>query len=364
MVNLVIDTNTWIYMANGYNQETEKYDDGYHFKLVGDLINLIEKGQIRIIVNQVIIDEWNRNKEKTENLIKKHLGTIEGVHGTIKGIKKKISKESGLKADEVFEEYKKEVEKEIEKNRTHILEVEDLIFNKSINIPIKNEIKITAADLALQKKAPFHNKNNSVGDAVILLSAVDYFQEAEYDWIDNTIFVSNNSDDYCEKKGSKNIHPDLVPYFRQASIQFEINIAKALNLSQNIVKEIYEFFDYVESINPCLADCKGMEYGMAKVFYHEEVVVPIEGKEIEYYNPNQLQFDFPNIKKATPEDYIRIQNTNTVTFKKGSCDFCGALHLRCDCGMDFYSYGSEMKIQCTCGKFIEANEDEIKVYDE
>ena len=57
MYNLCLDTCTWIYLANG----TEPV------KFLDFIANEVEKNNIKIILPEIIIDEWNRNKDDTVN---------------------------------------------------------------------------------------------------------------------------------------------------------------------------------------------------------------------------------------------------------------------------------------------------------
>lgn len=34
MVNLILDTNTWIYLANGFNPQTNRNEEKLHFELI------------------------------------------------------------------------------------------------------------------------------------------------------------------------------------------------------------------------------------------------------------------------------------------------------------------------------------------
>ena len=80
MIKILFDTNIWIYLANGYNflvKETEKskqynahQNDNPHFKFFEQLKSKVINNEIEIIINQIIIDEWNRNKNTLKMNIK------------------------------------------------------------------------------------------------------------------------------------------------------------------------------------------------------------------------------------------------------------------------------------------------------
>ena len=352
MVNVILDTQTWIYIANGYNQKTKKFEDEIHFKLLDNLIKLINEQKISLYTNKIIKDEWIRNKKASEESNNMLLSKVKNYEDTANNIKKGLSEKGIDKLNEVLTEYAQNTAFQIEKNKKHVKLVEDLLFNKCIYIPISRSAKMKAVNLALKKKAPFHNKNNSVADAIILLSTVEYLKNIEFDWISNSIFVSNNSDDYCERKGSDIIHPDLKPFFQKASMRFESNLAKALNLSQDIAKEITSYFTYIDQDwQSCSASCKGTELGLGVFLLNEEVVPFDEAREIIYYDHNQLQINFGPEWNLSKEIIDELNAVNSNKLRAGSCDFCGAFHIECSCEELFYTYSpDDFEHTCQCGR--------------
>jgi len=243
MVHLILDTNIWIYLA-----------EGQHPFVLSGIIEKVDQNDIILLVNDEIIKEWDRNKEKCKFRIEKEL---------LKQID--LAKELHTCLD--FNEAKayKELLSKIDKNKADFLStidkrfnvVDDLIRNKSKKVPIKEEHKLTVIDWALNQSAPFHRKRNSVADALILISSIDYIKEngintVNYNRIDvsDSIFVSYNSDDFS--KGVKGIdkdiiHPDLKPVLDSVGMTYERHFGKVLNLSASLRKEIDEYMDYVES---------------------------------------------------------------------------------------------------------------------
>ena len=360
MVNIILDTQTWIYLANGYNQASLKHEDIQHLNLYSILEDLRARKKINILVNEVIVEEWHRNIESTKTLVEKNKRTLSGVQSTFFSVKNYLSESGKLDADKVFNEYKISLLKEIDKNFQHIKNVENLILKNSIKIPVSNEIRIETSKLAQQKKAPFHNKNNSVGDALILFSTIDYLKKFNQDFngvYSSSIFISNNSDDYCDKKGSTSIHADLKPYFEEANLQFETNIGRALNLSQEIIKDIDEFNEMIR-FSGCLADCVADESYLKAVDYNRNIKIPINNTIIEHYNPNQMTFDFGKQYILTRSQFESINADKFAYISFGNCEFCNALHVRCNCGCEHYTLEEENYIiGCHCGCVIEKHND-------
>ncbi|WP_298156180.1 PIN domain-containing protein [Flavobacterium sp.] len=367
-INLILDTQTWIYLANGFNQSSSKYEDGQHFKLYQKIEDFRKKKQIKLIVNEVVVEEWNRNKKSTLHLIEKHTKTMEGNANAVKNMKQYLSEDGKSQLDETFLEYKNGISQEIEKNKIHIAKIEKLMFKDSLHIPVSDQIRIDVTMLAQKKKAPFHNKNNSVNDALILFSIIDYLKNCNADEIGTgSIFISNNSDDYCEKIGSKIIHPDLSPYFLDADLEFETNIGKALDLSPEIIEEIDNYRSFIGRYSDCLSPSCPDEDQMNAVEYAIEEKIRIAGKDVVEFNPYQLQLKLgkDNALTRAKVDLINWGSFAHISF--GNCEHCNALHLRCECGSEHLIGDSESFIVfCYCGAAIEKKNDilEFTEFDE
>jgi len=243
MIHLILDTNIWIYFA-----------EGQHPFVLNGIINKVNNKEIILLVNDEIIKEWDRNKENSLDRIKKELQKqIDYAKELKSALNDKDGKEYGKligKISSSTPEYKKAI---TERYNT----VDDLIKNKSVNVPITKEHKLKVIDLALKQKAPFHRNKNSVADALILLSSIDYIKEnginnVNYNRIDvsDSIFISYNSDDFSKdiKGDSKNeIHPDLKPLLDSVGMTYERNFGRILNLSTELMTIIDDYMDYVES---------------------------------------------------------------------------------------------------------------------
>lgn len=367
MINLILDTQTWIYLANGYNQISSKYEDEQHIRLYRILKDLILSKKINILTNEVIIDEWHRNKKAIKLLVEKNWTRLEEYEKIINIIKKTLSDDGKANADLMLKEYRSIVLSEISNNEQHIKNVEQLLLIHSINIPISNDVRIVTTKIGQRKGAPFHNKNNSVGDALILLSIVEYLKNGVKKNISNTvksIFISNNSDDFCERKGSLNIHPDLLFYFEEVSLKFETNIGRALDLSQEIINKIDEFNLMADRFSYCLANCKDSESSKNAVNYNYEKKIKKDGVEIENFNPHQLSFDLGKKNILTEEKFNLINANKYAYLKFGHCSFCNTQHLRCSCGNEhIISNFDKYIIHCLCGFILKKHKEVYAVYD-
>lgn len=237
MIYLILDTNNWIYLANGLDPINNKHHDSLHFELLKSLRELKEKKQVTIIVNDIVINEWGRNKEHCRNKIKK----LEQKLHNKDGIFNDIIKYSKDDTKQLQDNFAKGIEEEIRKNEEHIQNVEDFLTNDCIKVDISQEVKLQIYELSIDKKAPFHNNKNNTGDAAILLSAVEYLKTVQDLFGYQAFFISNNIQEYTDGKNLEEFHPQLESLLSGVNIQYERVLPSALNISKQIIDEMQHF---------------------------------------------------------------------------------------------------------------------------
>lgn len=286
MLYLILDTNNWIYLANGLDPINNKHHDNLHFELLRSLSDLINQKKIQILVNDIIINEWNRNKNHCYTKIKLLENKLQNKSNTFKDIEKFISTDTS----QLQTEYLLGIENEIEKNKQHIENVENFLFTKCIKTEINEDLKLLIFDLSVKNAPPFHNKKNNVADAAILLSSVNYLKENDSYWGDSAIFISNNIEEYTDGKTLNDFHPSLKSLFDPIDIKFERFLPSALNISKEIISQMELFISVVTK------------------FAEEQFRWDIEKKEkatlmfldVQYYNNQKKQEDFLTLSVAKP----------------------------------------------------------------
>ncbi|WP_207515918.1 PIN domain-containing protein [Longitalea luteola] len=237
MIYLILDTNNWIYLANGLDPISNKHHDALHYELLRSLKELKDKKLAQVIINDIIITEWNRNKEHCKAKIKKLEQKLADKENAFKEIEKYTK--GDLK--QLKEEFIQGIEEEIRLNATHIQKVEDFIFNDCEKVEVSQEVKLKIFELSINNQAPFHNKKNNVGDAAILLSAVEYLKSQQDRFGFQAFFISNNIEEYTDGKNAKEFHPKLIPLLNGVKVQFERVLPAALNISKKVIIEMEQF---------------------------------------------------------------------------------------------------------------------------
>jgi len=217
MIYLTLDTNIWI---------NSLYESGKDYNFIESLEYWIEKGDVQILLPEIIKKEWERNREKhKENCVE-------------------VWRMFFNKAIKVFYAHS-EVIKQLmtpenleERAEVQIKRIEN-IFENSILIPITDEYKIKATELAEQKAAPFFDDKNSIGDAYIYISMIDFITKKE---LLNCIFISCNYKDFSKDKGSKDIiHPNLESEFTKLKIKYYNCIEDFLIAHSSQLPDISEY---------------------------------------------------------------------------------------------------------------------------
>lgn len=343
MINLILDTNAWIYLANGFNPNTEKYEQNSHFQMLEWIETNLAAGKLSLFINEVIEIEWNRNKSFRLDQVKKLKTQIENIENGIKNKRKRPDFLHLLRLDKVKIN---ELNILVSNNEEHIKKV-DNVLSKSNNIPITKEQKIKVIDWAIHKTAPFHNKPNSVGDALIFLSIVDYFEYYPDLFVDDTIFVSNNTSDFSDGKNKARLHPELQELINRKPIVYETNLASVMSLGENIIKEYKEFMlAFNREYYICKLECRGYQHGMAEVDFYESINVRTHNDE-DLFNPNQVRIQFGDESDLSEDEIKTLTDANYQTIRIGNCGWCNATHVLCHCGELNATYDD--KLICDCG---------------
>ena len=209
---LIIDTCVWIDLCNNNNNK----------EIREKLSNLVNRKKVKLIIPQLVIVEWERNKQS--KIIDRRVTSIGGMIKNAKNILEYLPQEESSYIKGILEIFPKE--KIIQQVLEEIKAIEYLFNHPStIKLEIEENVKLQAVEFALEKKAPFKEKN-SMADALILLSAIDYIRKKK---LTNCIFVSTNTKDFGSNSETKGIHEDLKELFDEYGIKYFLNIGLAIN---------------------------------------------------------------------------------------------------------------------------------------
>lgn len=337
---LIIDTNIWIYLANGDLKDAD--GNIVHIKVFNILKQLVEEGDVKILVSPIILDEFNKNKSWTQKYINKLNGTITERENYHKNHRDDLSE------DEI-KEIQNEItlcKQKIEENKKHIHNVESFLKSNKVSvIPLSESVKTKCFDQALAKKAPFiGKKSNSMADMAILLSAVEYIDtRLSIKVLDDlflrpqSIFISGNITDFSQDKkdNKEQIHPDLLQFFKSVDMRYSISLGTTLNsiseiqISNEEIAEMDDFlpYDYIDCPN-----CSGWHDGMGVLdnqsiatFIDENIPIPAPKEQLTL--PFEYSIEELEKEKLHPERIttIMLLQCNWCNCQFFSCPICGNL---------------------------------------
>ncbi len=226
MTKLLIDTCVWLDIA--------KTDKGE--KIINLLEEFIKENEISLLVPDIILSEFNRNKDRIEIDVKK------SVASHFKKVREMVfhhgNKETRNKILAELNNLDHKIPVIGDMAHYSIGRIEELFYQAEI-INITDEIKLRATQRAIDKKAPFHLSKNSIGDAIIIESYLDYkVKNIAQEF--GLIFVTHNKNDFSLRNGNqKKPHEDLKVIFDSPKSQYFINLTEALNsINSELIDEV------------------------------------------------------------------------------------------------------------------------------
>lgn len=226
MVKLIIDTSVWLDIA-----KTSKGED-----ILNLLDEFIRNDEVSIVLPKIIIEEFDRNKERIISDAGKSLSShFKKVKAMVSEHAKDDSKEKILSQ---LDDIDKKIPQMGENAFQSISKIEELFKDAEV-IEISDEIKLRATQRAIDKKAPFHLSKNSIGDSIII-ETYNEFKTENLAQEFSLMFITHNVNDFSLRNGNQKLpHEDLEEIFDSNKSQYFISLPEALNsINPELVEEI------------------------------------------------------------------------------------------------------------------------------
>ncbi|PXY45246.1 PIN domain-containing protein [Flavobacterium hydrophilum] len=228
MTYLMIDTCVWLDLA-----KTSKYE-----KLVNLLDQLVEDWEVSLIIPEIVLSEFQNNKDRIVSDAGKNLSSyFEKVRDIIFDFGEEKNKKIIMAH---LDEFTSKIPNYGESVLNSLQKIEKL-FSQAEIIKTTDEILLKASKRALHKKAPFHLSKNSIGDAIIIESYIEYIIQNEPQDC-KFMFVTHNKNDFSLTNGNHKIpHKDIADFFDSTKSFYFINLIDALNeINAELVLNIQE----------------------------------------------------------------------------------------------------------------------------
>ncbi len=267
-LKLLIDTSVWLDLTK----------DPRHLPLLDVLFAMIEADEVELILPQIILDEFARNRDR---VMASSRASLSSHFKHVKDAIVQFAPEEGR--NEVLKQLN-EIDHRIAMGGEAVNEAVNLIeklFTTTEPVSISQSIKARAADRAIAKVAPFHRQMNGIGDAIIIETYIDAVAVRKGD--DVLAFVTHNIHDFSQKGAdTRSPHPDLASLFDEAHSRYSTNLGALLNdYASDLIEEVTFDREYSQE-SRSLSELLAAEHKlMMQVWYNRKgnIIARVEGGE-------------------------------------------------------------------------------------
>jgi hypothetical protein len=215
MHKILIDTCVWLDLAKDPKQHP----------LVELLIDLINSGEVEVIIPFIVFDEFKRNKNR---IVKE---STQSLASNLKRVREAFEKfgnpESRDSAIQELDNINYKIPRLGEAVSDAIQNISNIMKGVE-KVKISDLVKLRAAERAVNRVAPFHRGKNSMNDAMIL--------ECFFDVVKNQsgsgarfIFITHNKNDFSDPLNEIEPHPDFSRMFSKIKCRYLTKLSEALN---------------------------------------------------------------------------------------------------------------------------------------
>ena len=224
-LRLLIDTSVWLDLTK----------DPRQLPLLDALFAMTKADELELILPQVVVDEFNRNRDR---VMASSRASLSSHFKRVKDAVAQFGPEGGR--DEILGQLN-EIDHHIATGGEGVNEAVGLIeklFATTTAVQICDSVKVRAADRAIAKVAPFHRQVNSIGDAIIIETYIDALSKRKHD--DVLAFVTHNIHDFSQKGEDTRLpHSDLAVLFDGELSRYSTNLGALLNdYASDLIEDI------------------------------------------------------------------------------------------------------------------------------
>jgi hypothetical protein len=224
---LLVDTCVWLDLAKGQREQP----------ILAALEDLVKQGEVQLIIPQIVLDEFARNKGRVIEDARRSLqSNFRLVRDAVTRFGGGADKDATLKS---LDEVDHKIASGDQAATGSIKRIEELL-RTGRKVRTTNAIRQRVTNRALAGLAPYHRSKNSVGDAILVETYADLI--ASGDASDQFGFVTHNAKDFSDSAGDRrNPHPDIASLFTAPRSRYWTGLSDALTqLAPELVQE-HEF---------------------------------------------------------------------------------------------------------------------------
>ncbi len=236
---LAIDTCVWIDLAKNPGEICEK------------ILVLVERQKVRLILPQIVVDEWNRNRAR---IVSYRQDSISQKLKNARSLVTYLPEDRAKDFQQILEEFGEQKDQVVQKYADDDIDAIETLFRhpSTIRLEVTDGVRREVVDAGISRKAPFHKDKNNMADGAIIYSLIDYVGKED---LDNCVFVSTNWTDFCTKQDHSQIHEDLRTAFETHGMAYCPHIGKVINeiekdlVSQETINELEDVIRMKELVD-------------------------------------------------------------------------------------------------------------------
>jgi PIN domain len=273
MFNLLIDTCVWLDAAKDPRQQT----------MLTVLQELVGLGEVSLLVPQIIVDEFQRNKDRII------ADSARSLSSTIKRVKEAVENFGDPKKKRTVLQQLNDVDHRLpllgESVNTAIAVIEKLFAGTTL-LQTTEQALLRAVQRAVDKTAPFHRNRNGMADAIIIELYAACAAEKSSRGI-RFGFVTRNVNDFSEPNGNHNSpHPDLALLFSKVKSLYFIKLSDAIKrVRPSLVSELMSEYEACFEPRPLSELLEAERELFDKVWYDRHMLAKHRG-DVERWEPS------------------------------------------------------------------------------
>jgi hypothetical protein len=214
MFKILIDTCVWLDLAKDYQRQA----------VLGVLEGLVRQKDVSIILPRTVLNEFARNKARVAEEGSRSLSSV------LKRAKEAVQRLGDAKKKNMVLQQLNDVDYKLpslgEAAMESIGRIEKL-FSSATVVETSDDVKLRAAQRAIDRRAPFHRQRNGIDDAILIETYADLVKGRKPG--DRFAFVTHNTKDFSQPNANDKLpHPDMAGCFSKITSRYYINLAEAL----------------------------------------------------------------------------------------------------------------------------------------
>lgn len=215
MFKILVDTCVWLDLAKDARQRA----------LLGVLEELVQEGQVALVVPRIVLDEFARNKARVAAESGRSISDV------LKRVREVVDRLGDPRGKRIALKHLADVGHKIpllgEAAIESIARIEALLAGAAV-VETSNDVKLRAVDRAVSGMAPFHRNKNSLADAILIETYADLVREKGSAGV-HFAFVTHNIKDFSHLTGSDALpHPDIDTCFSTIKSLYFTGLGAAL----------------------------------------------------------------------------------------------------------------------------------------